>query len=141
MTKKEIIERNMALADLGFVINNAVLNEFNDDDEIPEMLEKGTCSSIRAFTVPKEALDYLSSDFDGKVRPIIYTIYDHPKDYPDKYVLRRWLCDKLPPVFDERFIFLSDSLDTIREFLAFDLHLINLHRGENDDPAIIESWM
>ena len=68
----------------------------------------------------------------------LYVIYDHPKDFPDFYVLRRWhlyggelLAEMLPR--------LGHTLEDIREHLPPGKVLAD-RRLFNTDPAILEIW-
>lgn len=68
-----------------------------------------------------------------------YVIYDHPKDFPDKFVVRRWdigpgSVTPQPGIFAE-----ADSLDDARD--AIPAGLTRMPVFENDDPVIAEVWM
>ena len=65
---------------------------------------------------------------------VIWVIYDHPMDYPDKVVARKWIKDK--PT-DE--LIISDTLDGIRHQIPKGLFCIS--RDFYDDPSIIETWL
>lgn len=72
----------------------------------------------------------------------IYTIYDHPADYPDYFVVRRRLIH--PDSRDEpdpTFFVQSTNLDVCREMLLVDFGLVCLGRSPNDDKTILESWI
>lgn len=68
---------------------------------------------------------------------IIWTIYKHPRDYPNKWVLRGHEVGsgtvKLRPN-----CIVSDSYDGIVRVLPPGLQL--LPRSADDDPALFESW-
>lgn len=64
----------------------------------------------------------------------IWTIYRHPKDYPDCYVARRWLLYKSTDL-----VLLGRDLDAVRSLLPEGLHRIE--RDQRDDPCIVESWI
>lgn len=66
----------------------------------------------------------------------MWTIYDHPLDYPDYYVARKWLCGKEPEATDE--VLLDVDLDALRQKLPPFLYC--MPRQEGDDPRIIEVW-
>lgn len=67
----------------------------------------------------------------------IWTVYDKPRDHPDKYVARRWLTTPQPvPTSD---IFLADTLDSLRQQLP--PGLIQMQRQPGDDPSILETWL
>ena len=70
----------------------------------------------------------------------MFVVYDHPKDFPNHFVLRRWWIDgKLPdgtPTQDYR---TADSLEAIRELVPWEC--VCLRRNEGDDPSIVETWL
>ena len=72
---------------------------------------------------------------------IIWVVYDHPTDYPDDYVARKFTVthkdDKGTPT-DE--ILVSKRLEDIREVMRFK-RLIAIARFTVDDPKIIETWL
>jgi hypothetical protein len=72
----------------------------------------------------------------------LFAIYDRPKDYPDKYVVRRHrvlLGLKKAWTETDRDCSLADSLEEARLLLPPGLH--NLGRTPEDDPAIAEVWV
>ena len=64
----------------------------------------------------------------------LWTIYRHPKDYPDKYVARKFILDK--PTSE---ILIGDTLEELRALLPFGL--TRLERDLGDDPLIVETWI
>lgn len=64
----------------------------------------------------------------------IWTIYDHPIDYPDHWVARLWMNDQ--PTEEIR---LADSLEELRNRLP--PGLVCLSRHQADDPKIVEVWL
>lgn len=69
----------------------------------------------------------------------IYVIYDHPKDYPDHYVIKRDLVDT--NVYrDPGYIFKHENLEVCRREMVMK-GLVCLQRHQNDDPVIIETWL
>lgn len=64
----------------------------------------------------------------------IWVVYDKPIDYPDKYVVRKWLYDKPTETF-----YTADTLEDIRSKIPEGLH--KLDRFSGDDPKIIETWI
>lgn len=65
----------------------------------------------------------------------IWVVYDHPKDYPEYFVARRWIGDK-----HDNTVWASKDLDALRDMLAKN-GLTRLHRMEGDDPVIMETWL
>jgi hypothetical protein len=64
----------------------------------------------------------------------IWAIYNSPKDYPGKFVARRW---ELTTPTDE--VIVADTLDEVRERLPLGLRCLDRHSG--DDPVIVETWL
>lgn len=67
-----------------------------------------------------------------------WVVYDHPRDYPNKYVLRRWDIrgGSMIPTDD---LHVADSLEAIRQ--AVPPGLYRLGRFGEDDPCIVEVWL
>jgi hypothetical protein len=65
----------------------------------------------------------------------IWTVYDHPKDYPNNYVARRFEND----IPQHEFMVCPD-LETIR-LLMVCKGLTRIPRQEGDDPVIVEVWL
>jgi hypothetical protein len=65
----------------------------------------------------------------------IYTIYDHPRDFPDYYVVTKALVGtNLSIVFGR-----AESLDEARDLIPEGLHW--MPRWDGDDPVIVEVWL
>ena len=73
--------------------------------------------------------------------PILYTVYDHPSDYPNEFVCRRFAIgsngQQLVEI-GEPFA-RAKTLDRLRAMLP--LGLYPLPREEGDDPVIVETWI
>jgi hypothetical protein len=70
----------------------------------------------------------------------LWAIYDHPSDYPDKYVMRRWNLyrgDDTSYATEE--MALADTLHGIR--CKVPPGLACLPRFVGDDPSIVEVWI
>lgn len=68
----------------------------------------------------------------------LFSIYNHPRDYPDNVVVRRhWAT--IPASCDPEPFVVADSLEEARRSLPPGLH--NLGRDPRDDPAIVETWI
>lgn len=68
----------------------------------------------------------------------MWTVYDHPSDFPDKFVARLFrLTDAVVPTTAH---IVSDDVDKIRAFLL-EKRLVCLKRSEFDEPHIIEVWL
>ncbi len=72
---------------------------------------------------------------------VMFVIYNHPKDWPDHYVARRWFVfpgEEEPRT--ELAPFAADmSLDRLR--LKLPPGLVMLARCDGDDPVILETWL
>ena len=70
-----------------------------------------------------------------------YAIYDHPKDYPDDFVVRRWriVPGRAEPIPEKRPFALTRSLDEARQ--AIPPGLVRILPAPNDDPVIVETWI
>lgn len=62
-----------------------------------------------------------------------YTIFDHPEDFPEHFVVRRFEYDQPTEEFQ-----LADTLDAARALIPPGLFCAK--RDENDAPYIVECW-
>lgn len=71
---------------------------------------------------------------------VVYGIYDHPEDHPDKFVVRRWkvVPGSLVPVPDQHCEFAA-TLEDARKHVPH--HCVNIGRSFSDVPALVESWI
>lgn len=71
----------------------------------------------------------------------MWTVYDHPLDYPNEYVARLWLSipGQPDPVWTAHTVACVE-LERLREFMT-ECGLTRIPRSEGDDPVIIETWM
>ena len=67
-----------------------------------------------------------------------WTVYDHPRDYPDCFVARRWI-GKGGDVIATADMFTAATLEEVRALLP--AGLIHFPRMPGDDPKIVEVWM
>lgn len=65
----------------------------------------------------------------------LWTIYDHPIDFPDKFVARRF--ENSLPTSE---IIITPSLDELRDRFE-ENGLVCVQRHPHDDPKIIEVWI
>jgi hypothetical protein len=71
----------------------------------------------------------------GEVVPAIYTIYNHPYDYPDEFVCRVW--HGMTP---ERNLFArGKTLEEVRKQIP--AGAVNIGRMTRDDSKIAECWI
>ncbi len=68
----------------------------------------------------------------------MFVIYDHPKDFPGHYVVRRWLVSGANVMVSPQ-AQLADSLEDARKLIPFGK--VMLGRAPEDDPVIAEIWL
>jgi hypothetical protein len=68
----------------------------------------------------------------------LWTVYDHPVDFPNSYVARRFEVNADGPVATGDLI--QGELDAIRKSFH-QAGLTCLTRNEGDEPQIVESWL
>jgi hypothetical protein len=68
----------------------------------------------------------------------IWTVYDHPSDYPASFVARKSVVGASMTTMTHD-MFVADTLDELRALLPRGLYRI--HRYEQDDPKIVEVWL
>jgi hypothetical protein len=93
----------------------------------PQDVEHRYCARCHIFLDPeREALT-------------MWTIYDHPADFPGRFVARRWA------VFGHKTMAFDDTMTAMRlddlrkQFVR--MGLVCLARDANDDPVIVETWI
>lgn len=70
----------------------------------------------------------------------IWTIYDHPLDYPHGFIARRWsITGKGAEATND--VVTADTLVEVRRLLPAPHGLFRLPRQDGDDPKIVESWI
>lgn len=77
----------------------------------------------------------------GEVLMSMWTVYDHPTDYPDNFVARRF--EIVPGELEPRrtgHVIITETVEELNEH--FDsLGLAFLARHEQDEPQIMGVWM
>ena len=68
--------------------------------------------------------------------PPIWTIYDHPRDYPKRFIVRVFYGLTPEPQSTAH-----DSLADARVSVQARGGCVNLGRQPKDDPVIVESWI
>jgi len=69
----------------------------------------------------------------------MWTVYDHPADYPDYFVARKWIINRNhaePQPTDE--VIVNADLNVLRGHKP--PWLYSMPRHQNDDPCIVETW-
>jgi hypothetical protein len=71
----------------------------------------------------------------------MYTVYDHPSDYPDHFVIRKFMIHPggKQTVDKELFFKSSDIEECRRQMRSMGLHCLS--RDPTDDPVIVETWL
>lgn len=69
---------------------------------------------------------------------VIYTIYDHPADYPESFVVRKWDAVGGEPILGE-LVGETKTLGQARKLVPKGLVMVSRH--PSDDPCIVESWL
>lgn len=76
----------------------------------------------------------------SEVAPLsMWVVYDHPKDYPDWFVARKWNVGAEGEAPTDE-VMRHNELDGLRETLDF-MGYTCLQREEGDDPCIVETWL
>jgi hypothetical protein len=70
----------------------------------------------------------------------MWTVYDNPKDYPGKFVARRFDVDASGPK-PSASIIVAEDLETLQDILQFEMGLVKLMRSPEDEPQIVETWL
>ena len=77
----------------------------------------------------------------------MFTVYDHPHDYPSEFVIRATRLVRLagqPRIVDEGIVARGATLAAVRaqlQQLPLGPSLYCLPRQEGDDPVIVEMWI
>jgi hypothetical protein len=69
----------------------------------------------------------------------MWVIYWNPRDYPCRYVVRRWLVGASGAVADDEPNAVVDTLDEARRSVPQGLACLN--RAEADERQIVEVWI
>lgn len=91
-------------------------------------------SGVRHIDVFSHGLEIMTIDEAKKRFPPVWAIYDHPKDYPNHWVVRCWY-----GLVPEIGAMLCSSLEEARELVPKDAIKLGTLPGE--DPAIAETWI
>jgi hypothetical protein len=70
----------------------------------------------------------------------LWTVYDHPSDFPQCYVARRFVVTGGTEARATEDVMVSVDVETIRDELR-SRGFISLRRDDRDDPKIIETWV
>ena len=74
---------------------------------------------------------------------VVWTIYDHPSDFPHGYVARKFLIVRgKPEPVPTLALIQSHSLEAVRVGLLEECPgLVCIKRNEGDEPQIVETWL
>lgn len=71
----------------------------------------------------------------------IWVVYDHPSDYPEVYVARRWMVSSAENVATGE-VMQHESLEQLRRAIFLRTGgLVRMPRRPDDDPTILECWL
>lgn len=69
----------------------------------------------------------------------LWTVYDHPTDFPDGFIARLWrVGENNRPCATDR-VCIGATLDAVRAQLPPGLH--RMSRMPDDDSVIVETWL
>jgi hypothetical protein len=68
-----------------------------------------------------------------------WTIYDHPTDYPENFVVRRSVVEGPSGLKPDKEVKLASTLEEARELIPPGYHRFD--RDPTDPPVIVECWM
>lgn len=73
----------------------------------------------------------------------VWVIYDHPKDYPDGFVLRAQTVERGGKITPGLTAYYAPTANELRKCILTHIHGVNvcLPRFEDDDPCILETWI
>ena len=69
-----------------------------------------------------------------------WTIYDHPSDYPDVFIARKWIARRDGTVEATPSIVTSKDIMRLRAEMM-QMGLVKMMRSPGDDPKIMEVWI
>lgn len=69
---------------------------------------------------------------------VMYTVYEHPRDYPDEFVIRRCAIGPGTITPDRTLFARGPTLESVRDQLP--RGLVCLRRLPDDEPQIVEVW-
>lgn len=69
----------------------------------------------------------------------MWTIYDHPRDFPHSFVVRGFTIRAGVEPIPDQLPKLADTLDQARQHVPPGLY--RMERQVDDDPNIVETWL
>lgn len=138
LTTSEAMTVRVALGAFAMYLENE--NALGDDDH-GHVMRDGYRARLRdIFALMANAPRRWTETMRDKPPLTMWTVYDHPTDYPNNYVARRFEVDANGPRPTDSIIITPD-LEALRAMLAFELGLTCLTREPGDDPKIVEVWL
>ena len=71
----------------------------------------------------------------------IWTVYDHPSDFPGGFIARMSEVSSKAGVRPTANVLMSTDLEVLRAILLDDLRLTRIERDPRDDAKIVEIWV
>jgi hypothetical protein len=72
----------------------------------------------------------------------IHVVYENPKDFPGKFVVRRQSPNQDGTILVATNCIVASTLERAREMLAYAFPgLVRMASNDQDDPIIIETWI
>lgn len=92
---------------------------------------------MNSTQIGRADIDQLQKNAHEEGDLLVWTVYDHPKDFPDTYIVRPHSSSRAKPLAVH---FSHPDLELIRYILER-AGLICMQRSEADDPTIVETWI
>jgi hypothetical protein len=70
----------------------------------------------------------------------LYFVYDHPKDFPNDFVVRRWMLVKGELIPDKEIMMKTSNYADIKTEMMY-MGLTKMARQPDDEPCIKETWI
>lgn len=70
---------------------------------------------------------------------LLITVYEYPKDFPDRYVARVHFITKEYSWPSSKIFIVKDTLDEVRA--AIPAGMLRMNRSPEDDPCIVETYI
>lgn len=70
----------------------------------------------------------------------MWTVYDHPSDFPDMYVARKYEVWRRAGAVATALVLAHPNIDKVRDSMVL-MGLTPLARDPNDDGNIVETWI
>jgi hypothetical protein len=86
-------------------------------------------------------VDNMFKEFTGGYSSVpLFAVYERPKDFPCKYVVRLWQINRdIKKTLPTPYCAVKDTLEEARNAMPHNLYRFG--RDSSDDPVIIETWI